>query len=468
MSTNQQVTTSVDYNSAVLSVLMNNLTSTNFFPMAGLLVSSLTAILWPDSSSDVWSDIENNIEQLVGQQLSEEVSSSVQQYLSNLYPLINDYLMAVQGPINNEKVTLYFNALNALCVEVLNTLQVLDSDLLLLPIFVQVANLQLGLQRDGIFHAKYWGWSETQISTLIQNNSEAIQQYTAFVQGTYNQAYSRIVSTTPGNSHYTEPFNTINAFVRGMTLIVLDFQSLWQYFDTTVYPRGSSSIYLDREIYSDALGTADNSGPIQLPSPPTKPIVAIQVWAWDRIDACQLYYEPNGGPDGVTQTPRMGDQNGGTVNIIYLQDPTVLPYKSIVSVTTLSGDIVNAITFTYSDGTTSGQLGGKYPGGEPSTFSYPNEILSSIKIMGISDYYGSANCIVYGFKFDSGQLIFDPNVLRTLYVAAPSKLSSTDLASYVGAKDVDQLAASIQQWSESEQWDDLRQKHWDNIYAQLH
>ncbi|WP_100406991.1 insecticidal delta-endotoxin Cry8Ea1 family protein [Bacillus solitudinis] len=63
-----------------------------------------------------------------------------------------------------------------------------------------------------------------------------------------------------------------------------------EYFDPTKYP-DPINVYLDREIYSDAVGTADNSGPITLPSPSTKPITKIEVWAWDRIDGCQVSYE---------------------------------------------------------------------------------------------------------------------------------------------------------------------------------
>jgi hypothetical protein len=100
---------------------------------------------------------------------------------------------------------------------------------------------------------------------------------------------------------------------------------------------------------------------------PTQPISQITVWGWDRIDAVQLSYPPGGGPGGVTTTARMGDQDG---------DSNGPPYGGIFNVSSnpvtiaagLSGSILNAFTFTFKNGATTGQLGGNYPGGNPFSF----------------------------------------------------------------------------------------------------
>jgi hypothetical protein len=94
----------------------------------------------------------------------------------------------------------------------------------------------------------------------------------------------------------------------------------------------------------------------------------------------------------------MGDQGGGSN-----QPPeggTFNVSNNPVTVAAgLAGDILNAFTLTFEDGTSSGQLGGLFSGGDPFSFSYSGEILSSLHINGISQYYGSADCAVFGFKY---------------------------------------------------------------------
>ena len=54
------------------------------------------------------------------------------------------------------------------------------------------------------------------------------------------------------------------------------------------------------------------------------------------------------------------------------------------------------------DGATSGKLGGSDNtggGGQGFSFSFDGHILSIIHINGVSDYYGSADCAVFGFKY---------------------------------------------------------------------
>jgi hypothetical protein len=179
-----------------------------------------------------------------------------------------------------------------------------------------------------------------------------------------------------------------------MTLGVLDFANLWPSFSTTT----PTTVYLDREIYSDPVGTCDNSGPIALDPAPTAPPTQIYVWGWDRIDAVQLVYPPSCGPAGHTITARMGDQNGGS-------DQS--PHGGVFDVSNnpvtvargRAGDILNSFKFTFQDGTTTYMLGGGAGGGDSFGFGYTGEVLSSIHINGVSTSYGSADCAVFGFKF---------------------------------------------------------------------
>lgn len=163
----------------------------------------------------------------------------------------------------------------------------------------------------------------------------------------------------------------------------------------------------------------------------------------------------------MTQTSRMGNKDGGAANVF---DLTTL--GPVTGVMTQSGTILDAWWFTFSDGSTSIRLGGD-SGSYKNYFSYPDEILSSIKIMGVSNYFKSADCAVFGFKFKQESTIPESAVLRTMYVASPAKISPQELARYVGAEDVDKLGASIQEWSELYQWDVMRQIRWEKIRTEI-
>ncbi|TMV48562.1 hypothetical protein FE783_15985 [Paenibacillus mesophilus] len=168
-----------------------------------------------------------------------------------------------------------------------------------------------------------------------------------------------------------------------------------------------------------------------------------------------------------TQTPRMGDQGVGSSNPPHGGVFDLVARGPVVGVRTLTGSILNAWWFIFDDGSTSNQLGGNYPGGGDHSFSYPDEILSSIKIMGVSNYYKSADCAVFGFKFKQEQTLPEPAVLRTMYVASPAKISPLELARSVGAEDIDKTGNLIQEWSNFYHWDTMRQNHWDRIQTMV-
>lgn len=444
----------IDYNNAALVVISTGLGQV---PMVGFALSALVEIFWPSSQQDVWAEIESKVEQLVNQKINDLVYKQVEESLTGLHNNLNEYLWAVQNTQDKNLITQKFNIAHGHFIQELPHFQSKGYELLLLPLFVQFANLHLSLLRDGVLYGADWGWNEDIQQHQCEEIIKTIEQYTSYTDKIYTNALNDTKSKAPSNKYFTEPFNTINRFTREMTLTVLDFKSLWSYYNPTLYPT-PVKIYLDREIYSDVVGTSDDSGPIQLPSPPTKSIIKIEVWSADRIDACQVTYEQGGGPDGVTQTPRMGNKDGGAANVF---DLTTL--GSVTAVKTLSGTILNAWWFTFSDGSTSSQQGGNLSGGSENYFSYPDEILSSIKIMGVSKYYKSADCAIFGFKFKQEPTIPDSAVLRTMYVASPTKISPQELARYVGAEDVDKLGACIQEWSELYQWDVMRKTRWEKI-----
>jgi hypothetical protein len=426
-------------------------------PEVGSVLSALVYILWPPSQEDIWSEIKDQVEALVDQQISAEVYQQVQQDLQGLQAVIGRFQQAVAAGDNADTMT-QWDIVDDAFVQALPHFQAQGYQLSLAPLFAQFVNLHLAVMRDGVLFGAQWGWPAATLQDHSQNLTTTLSQYLKYANQIYEEGFATWTGKAAGDlqglEHKIEPFKGVNAYTRGMTLTLLDFTNLWKYFDPSVYPN-PVSVYLDREIYSDPCGTADDSGPIKLPTPPTQPISQITVWGADRVESVQLTYPAGGGPGGVTTTARQGfsgsgspaPPRGGSFNV---------SANPVTSVTCAFGSIVNSITFTFADGTTSNMLGGGYPGGTPTTFSYPGEILSSIHISGNSVFYDCADCAVFGFKFTSDQKP-DTTTLRNLYISAPKPSTLADLASWSVTKPV--AESDLATLASAEGWDDQRQAY---------
>jgi hypothetical protein len=237
-----------------------------------------------------------------------------------------------------------------------------------------------------------------------------------------------------------------------MNLTALDFMATWPYFDVTKYPNGSS-VVLTREIFTDPMGTCDDSGNIVLPTPgATQRPTVVSAWSGDFFNSVQLTYPEGSGPGGVTQTKRMGPDGGfNRVYNISVENP-------IIQAITTYGDIVNSIQFLFNDGTTTPVLGGVNGfGSNHNTAGYLYEALSSIHINGMSDFYGCADCVVYGFQYwqpPSATL----NAIRSMYVTSPKERSAAD---FVKAFPKIQMPADLI----TEELTTARKAHWDAMKA---
>ena len=107
-------------------------------------------------------------------------------------------------------------------------------------------------------------------------------------------------------------------------------------------------------------------------------------------------------------------------------------------------------------------MGGYYPGGGPFSFSYAGEILSHIYVNGISNYYGSADCAVFGFKYERSQTA-NLDALRRLYIGTASGGTLSDLVTRCVTRPIalDQLSAT----AATKGWDVQRQAYWAALKA---
>lgn len=373
-------------------------------PTVGIVLKCLTLALWPEDTQAVWDEIKDQVEELIDQKLDDYTYQQVTESLEGLKNNLNDYINSVDSSAENtEYISEKYNVALGNFEEQLPHFQSEGNEVLLLPLFAQFANMYLCLLRDGVIYGLNWGWTDGAVDDLYNTLTTQIAEFGEYVDTYYQQGLDSIIDNTGSNSHHTEPFNTVNGYVRDMTLNALDYRDAWQYLNPVLYSTVPSNIYPDREIYSDPYGTSDDSGAVAVADvAPTGAIEKIEIWGWDRIDTIRVTYPSGKGPDGVTTTGYMGSSTvtEAASERDHSGEYIISDTGNVVSVKITCGDIFSAIALTFEDGSWSGKLGGNYPGGTAYDVAYDGHILSSIKIMGVSNYYGSADCVVLGFKYN--------------------------------------------------------------------
>jgi hypothetical protein len=155
-------------------------------------------------------------------------------------------------------------------------------------------------------------------------------------------------------------------------------------------------------LYSPAFGTIDSNGTPTPQGAGKPPLVHITVWGFARIDGMQLTYGLGSNPD-----PRMGNQNGGTSNPPQGGSFQLAGASDtrgwVTRVYGKAGDALQAVGFVFTKGDSSsdsGQMGSGTPVDTPSyDLTFPGEVLAYIKINGVSNFYDSADAVVYGFRY---------------------------------------------------------------------
>jgi hypothetical protein len=383
-------------------------------PEAGDLLAGLVGLFWPSDQPDVWDSIRARVEALIDQKIATFEYQTVREDLTGLKSLIGEYTVALTSSANNpEDISNNYGNARAAFETDLPHFQAEGYELLLLPLFVQFANLHLALLRDGAtFGANWWSGDLPQLEeTKLQ---ATIQSYGTWVQTWYAAGLAAV--PLPGDtSRLCENWQAQNTYTREMTFTVLDHAYYWPLFDPRVHPAGTPVAPPTRTIYSDPIGSACVTG-IILPVPPIEPITAINIWAWNSLDAIQVNY---GGVSGQRQGDQPSGTFGGSLESPHGWAGTVDTDKNpIVEVSGQAFDRPNTVQLSFKDGTSTNVCGtpAGYNGyaylGYNYSYSYPGHVLGSIIVMGINPDDGTANGMVLGFRiagsFLQGSWITNP------------------------------------------------------------
>lgn len=475
----------IDWNDDAKTIVS---TALGLIPEGGEILSGLVDIFWPSSGGDVWDQVKGQVDELITKELGNYDYNLVKGNLQGLKNVADDYTYAIN---HNGDIQKYWNTLYTDFALYEPNFQQDGFEVRLLPLFAQFANMYLSLLRDGVVNGVKWGIDTVTVQKAALDlakksdpDTSATGSYAKYVTDAINGYTTKYLQTIPRDDANSEPFKSTNAFNRQMTLWVLGYMDTWPYYNVTKYPNGAvnpdgTAINLfNREIYSDPYGNTftgnSPSTPIALPSPATQRPTSITVWSGSRIDAVQLTYANGGGPGSipgysVTQTDRMGDQNGGSPNTFNLspENPIIqarVSYEShdyFIGNKQVSNTAVDSMFFTFSDGSTTRKMGVKKTDDtshDSGDIGYLYMALSSIYIHGVSAVYNnSADCIVFGFLYWQSPLATS-RAIRKIYITSPQEHSMADFAkAFPGLGISDSLV--------TDEVKEARKKHWEAVEA---
>ena len=213
-------------------------------PEVGGLLGGMVELLWPEKKEeDPWTLIRERTEQLIQQQINEGVRNRVNAALAGLKQATEGYGKATKDNPQPGRIYSNYAALRTVFDDQMPVFQEASSELLLLPMFVQAANLQFSLLRDAV----QFGASKMKMPAAEVNDTKAkllklIDDYTKYVDDTFEK----------GRKRKFVDEDRRDPFVFWMTLNVVDYVQLWPYFDPA--RQIPKSLPLDREIFSNYFG----------------------------------------------------------------------------------------------------------------------------------------------------------------------------------------------------------------------
>jgi delta endotoxin, N-terminal domain len=312
-------------------------------PEAGELFALIVEELWPDpEKEDVWDEIKEKVEKLLNEKISDLVYNNIKDSLKGLQRNSAEYTQALSdSPDHIQYITEKYNVAKGDFNQQRSHFQAEGYELLLLPLFAQMANMHLALIRDGCIHGKSWGWTDKIVADLKKELTDTINEYSKHVDDNYSKelANKKTIASNILNSNdvyrYTNSFNVVNGFVREMTISVLDYRQMWPYMDISTYPK-PLYVLLTREVYSDAVGPSYS--PILPRLEPTgKMMTNCRIRQAVKIDSVTPSY------NGVQMRPMGGD--GGHDWQDFVWDPSTLGQMTNYAVK--GGDAVWGLIFQF-------------------------------------------------------------------------------------------------------------------------
>nr|ABR22238.1 pesticidal crystal protein [Bacillus thuringiensis] len=233
-------------------------------PPAGTVLTVLSAvlpILWPTNTPTperVWNDFMTNTGNLIDQTVTAYVRTDANAKMTVVKDYLDQYTTKFntwkREPNNQSYRTAVITQFNLTSAKLRGTAvyfsNLVGYELLLLPIYGQVANFNLLLIRDGLIKAQEWSLARSAGDQLYNTMVQYTKEYIAHSITWYNKGLDVLRNKSNGQ------WITFNDYKREMTIQVLDILALFASYDPRRYPADKidntklSKTEFTREIYT--------------------------------------------------------------------------------------------------------------------------------------------------------------------------------------------------------------------------
>ncbi|WP_033704258.1 insecticidal delta-endotoxin Cry8Ea1 family protein [Bacillus thuringiensis] len=190
-------------------------------PYAGDILALLVEIFWPEDSQVDYSDLINalmeQVELLIDEKISEQVRNDALATLSSHGIAPQSYLSALEDwkihPNNARIAQLVRDRFTIAEAQVRNNIAYVSRakyEILLLPIYAQVANINLLLLSQVELYGKDLGYSQSDIDLFYNEQQKFLVQYTNYCTNWYNTGLNTIwnnVENLVNSAQYWDQFN---------------------------------------------------------------------------------------------------------------------------------------------------------------------------------------------------------------------------------------------------------------------
>ncbi|MGI5122617.1 insecticidal delta-endotoxin Cry8Ea1 family protein [Marinactinospora thermotolerans] len=292
--------------------------------IAGLLLDELFPQRQP--KTDVWEDIKGRVEALLKEKLNQGIWNRCKADLRGVFNTFNDYENAAKkitffsSDKEKAEVRTRWGHAHSAVISAYPRFQEDEAEALLLPMFVQVADLYISLLRDMAIHGRFLGWDETVVNErkerlaeiLTYSNAYNKDRFPSYVHQIYYSEYAkRAKEAVDGKGHadHDKQWQVVEYDRETETNCVQVALELWPYMNLKKYPNGANAAFW-RQVFIGPYGTPADIN--KLPPKKRSPhfLSEVAIWSHDRVDALQC-------KNGETWGPKNGT-GGGTRRTIVL------------------------------------------------------------------------------------------------------------------------------------------------------
>jgi len=399
-------------------------------PEVGGILSFFGGLFIPthlfDSEDAQWRQYIDAVNRIVDQKLDDAIYLQVQASLVGFTRTTRLFLSALQTG-DAQHIRSVIDAMNVSFTASIQGFMLKGHEARLLPLFVPVANLHLGLLRQAVQQGHRRGFPAAVILDYQAQLQSGIADYGAYYDAVVEQQLQATAKAHPhdGGRHRNEPLASVYTLRSQLQISLGDMRDCWAYFDTARYP-DAVQVRLDRELFSMLIGSYyDDRVPepatVALPPPPTGPIRSITLQGYVFVDGLTLSYAAGQGPDRVDAV-HVGGAGGAFFSI-----DDIVERGHVRAVLVQHGYAVDRLGLEYGDGTLSGTVGNTGNQDPAARLAFPGHHLSSVIGFGTAAGYGGvlSGCM-FGFQLDepSAPVALDRRVQDRLQRVWPSGLQA--------------------------------------------